>query len=122
MCQLFALNSNTPSAATFSFTGLSARGGATGDHVDGFGLAFLSAAGLDWNDTAAFAGVNMLAGVAVLAATEVLTQRRQLAGGRVDAVAERGGGPSGRQLVLLAAPVQRRRQRRGLTGWSFSAM
>ena len=40
MCQLFALNSNTPSAATFSFTGLSARGGATGDHVDGFGLAF----------------------------------------------------------------------------------
>ena len=39
----------------------------------GFGLVFLSAAGLDWNDTAAFAGVNMLAGVAVLAATEVLT-------------------------------------------------
>ena len=40
MCQLFALNSNTPSAATFSFTGLSARGGVTGDHVDGYGLAF----------------------------------------------------------------------------------
>ena len=40
MCQLFALNSNTPSTATFSFTGLSARGGVTGDHVDGFGLAF----------------------------------------------------------------------------------
>ena len=40
MCQIFALNSNTPSAVTFSFTGLSARGGVTGDHVDGFGLAF----------------------------------------------------------------------------------
>lgn len=40
MCQLFALNSHTPSAATFSFTGLSARGGLTGDHVDGFGMAF----------------------------------------------------------------------------------
>ena len=38
MCQLFALNSHTPSAATFSFTGLSARGGLTGDHVDGFGM------------------------------------------------------------------------------------
>ncbi|WP_298830682.1 class II glutamine amidotransferase [uncultured Piscinibacter sp.] len=40
MCQLFALNSNTPSTATFSFTGLSARGGLTGDHVDGYGMAF----------------------------------------------------------------------------------
>lgn len=40
MCQIFALNSNTPSAVTFSFTGLSARGGVTGDHVDGFGMAF----------------------------------------------------------------------------------
>ena len=40
MCQIFALSSNTPSAVTFSFTGLSARGGVTGDHVDGFGLAF----------------------------------------------------------------------------------
>ena len=44
----------------------------------GFGLVFLSAAGLDWNDTAAFAGVNMLAGVAVLAATEVLTGTMKL--------------------------------------------
>lgn len=40
MCQLLALNSNTPAAITFAFTGFSARGGATGEHVDGFGLAF----------------------------------------------------------------------------------
>jgi predicted glutamine amidotransferase len=40
MCQLFALSCNAPSAVTFSFTGLSARGGHTGEHADGFGLAF----------------------------------------------------------------------------------
>jgi len=40
MCQLFGLSSNAPSAVTFSFTGLSARGGRTGAHADGFGLAF----------------------------------------------------------------------------------
>jgi len=40
MCQLFALNSNAPTAVTFAFTGFSARGGATGEHADGFGLAF----------------------------------------------------------------------------------
>jgi glutamine amidotransferase len=40
MCQLFALSCNVPSAVTFSFTGLSARGGATGEHADGYGLAF----------------------------------------------------------------------------------
>jgi len=40
MCQLFALNSNVPSAVTFSFSGFSARGGDTGEHADGFGLAF----------------------------------------------------------------------------------
>ena len=40
MCQLFALNCNVPSAVTFSFTGLSARGGQTDEHVDGYGLAF----------------------------------------------------------------------------------
>jgi glutamine amidotransferase len=40
MCQLFALNSNLPTAATFSFTGFSARGGATDHHVDGWGMAF----------------------------------------------------------------------------------
>lgn len=40
MCQLFAMNCNVPASATFSFTGFSARGGATGEHTDGFGLAF----------------------------------------------------------------------------------
>src|SRR5437868_2085782 len=40
MCQLFALNSNAPTELTFAFTGFSARGGATADHADGFGLAF----------------------------------------------------------------------------------
>ncbi len=40
MCELFALNCNVPSAATFSFTGLSARGGHTGEHADGYGIAF----------------------------------------------------------------------------------
>jgi predicted glutamine amidotransferase len=40
MCQLFALNSNAPTEVTFAFTGFSARGGATGEHADGFGVAF----------------------------------------------------------------------------------
>ncbi len=40
MCQLFALSSNAPTEVTFAFTGFSARGGATGEHADGFGLAF----------------------------------------------------------------------------------
>jgi predicted glutamine amidotransferase len=40
MCQLFALNCNAPSDVRFSFTGFSARGGRTGEHADGFGLAF----------------------------------------------------------------------------------
>jgi glutamine amidotransferase len=45
MCELFALNSNVPTAATFSFAGFSARGGATGPHVDGWGMAFHDADG-----------------------------------------------------------------------------
>ena len=45
MCQLFALNCNVPCTVTFSFTGFSARGGATGEHCDGFGLAFLDNGG-----------------------------------------------------------------------------
>ena len=40
VCELLALNSNVPVTATFSFAGLSARGGLTGDHVDGWGLGF----------------------------------------------------------------------------------
>jgi predicted glutamine amidotransferase len=40
MCELFALNASTPTAATFSFSGFSARGGDTGDHADGWGMGF----------------------------------------------------------------------------------
>lgn len=40
MCQLFALNGLAPAAITFAFTGFSARGGVTGEHADGFGVAF----------------------------------------------------------------------------------
>lgn len=45
MCELLALNANVPVAATFSFSGLSARGGLTGEHADGWGLAFHEADG-----------------------------------------------------------------------------
>lgn len=40
MCQLFAINSNVPTAVTFSWTGLAARGGRTDEHADGWGVAF----------------------------------------------------------------------------------
>jgi glutamine amidotransferase len=40
MCELFALNSRQPAAATFSLSGFAARGGRTADHVDGWGVAF----------------------------------------------------------------------------------
>jgi len=39
MCELLALSANTPTDMTFSFRGLVRRGGVTGDHVDGWGLA-----------------------------------------------------------------------------------
>ncbi len=39
MCELLALSANTPTDMTFSFRGLARRGGATGDHGDGWGLA-----------------------------------------------------------------------------------
>jgi glutamine amidotransferase len=39
MCELLALNANTPTDMGFSFRGLSRRGGATGEHADGWGLA-----------------------------------------------------------------------------------
>jgi len=39
MCELLALNANTPTDMDFSFRGLSRRGGATGEHADGWGLA-----------------------------------------------------------------------------------
>jgi glutamine amidotransferase len=39
MCELLGLNANTPTDMGFSFRGLSRRGGATGEHADGWGLA-----------------------------------------------------------------------------------
>ena len=45
MCQLFALESNAPTAATFSLSGFAARGGHTAEHVDGWGVAFHEASG-----------------------------------------------------------------------------
>ena len=39
MCELLALNANTPTDMGFSFRGLSRRGGAAGEHADGWGLA-----------------------------------------------------------------------------------
>ena len=39
MCELLALNANTPTDMAFSFRGLSRRGGAAGEHADGWGLA-----------------------------------------------------------------------------------
>ena len=45
MCELFALNSNAPASASFSFRGFAGRGGRTGEHKDGWGMAFNDAAG-----------------------------------------------------------------------------
>lgn len=39
MCELLALSANTPTDLRFSFHGLRLRGGATGHHGDGWGLA-----------------------------------------------------------------------------------
>jgi glutamine amidotransferase len=40
MCQLLGMNCATPTDITFSFTGFAARGGETGHHADGWGIAF----------------------------------------------------------------------------------
>lgn len=40
MCELLGMECNVPTDIVFSFTALSTRGGRTGPHVDGFGLAF----------------------------------------------------------------------------------
>jgi glutamine amidotransferase len=45
MCELLALSANTPTDMTFSFRGLARRGGATSEHVDGWGLASFDPAG-----------------------------------------------------------------------------
>lgn len=40
MCQLLGMNCATPTDITFSFKGFAARGGHTGEHADGWGIAF----------------------------------------------------------------------------------
>lgn len=40
MCELLGMDCNTPTDLVFSFRGFSKRGGATGPHRDGWGLAF----------------------------------------------------------------------------------
>jgi predicted glutamine amidotransferase len=43
MCELLAMNSNKPAALGFSFAGFAERGGRTGEHRDGWGIAFHNA-------------------------------------------------------------------------------
>jgi predicted glutamine amidotransferase len=40
VCELLGMECNTPTDIVFSFSGFSVRGGKTGPHTDGFGLAF----------------------------------------------------------------------------------
>lgn len=40
MCELLGMSANTPTDICFSFTGLMQRGGRTGPHRDGWGIAF----------------------------------------------------------------------------------
>ncbi len=45
MCELLGMSANVPTDIRFSFTGLAKRGGATGPHKDGWGIAFYSGRG-----------------------------------------------------------------------------
>ncbi|AMO56743.1 glutamine amidotransferase [Endozoicomonas montiporae] len=46
MCELLGMSANTPTDICFSFTGLMQRGGRTGPHRDGWGIAFYEGAGV----------------------------------------------------------------------------
>lgn len=46
MCQLLGMNCNTPTDVRFSFSGFAQRGGNTGDHSDGWGIAFFEGKGV----------------------------------------------------------------------------
>ncbi|GBO86640.1 class II glutamine amidotransferase [Marinobacter salsuginis] len=46
MCELLAMSANTPTDLCFSFTGLTRRGGQTGPHKDGWGVAFYEGKGV----------------------------------------------------------------------------
>lgn len=45
MCELLGMSANTPTDIVFSFTGLMYRGGQTGPHRDGWGIAFYEGKG-----------------------------------------------------------------------------
>lgn len=45
MCELLGMNCNVPTDICFSFTGFQARGGATGEHRDGWGIGFFEGRG-----------------------------------------------------------------------------
>ncbi|SIQ11713.1 class II glutamine amidotransferase [Marinobacterium stanieri] len=46
MCELLGMSANVPTDICFSFTGLMQRGGRTGPHSDGWGIAFYEGKGL----------------------------------------------------------------------------
>lgn len=46
MCQLLGMNCNTPTDIRFSFSGFAQRAGRTGDHTDGWGIAFFEGLGV----------------------------------------------------------------------------
>ena len=46
MCELLGMSANTPTDIVFSFTGLMQRGGHTGPHRDGWGIAFYEGKGV----------------------------------------------------------------------------
>lgn len=45
MCELLGMNCNVPTDIVFSFRGFTRRGGATGPHADGWGIAFYEGRG-----------------------------------------------------------------------------
>jgi glutamine amidotransferase len=45
MCELLAMSANVPTDIRFSFTALAQRGGRTGTHTDGWGIAFYEGKG-----------------------------------------------------------------------------
>jgi glutamine amidotransferase len=45
MCELMGMSANVPTDICFSFAGLMQRGGGTGPHADGFGIAFYEGMG-----------------------------------------------------------------------------
>ncbi|WLD58932.1 class II glutamine amidotransferase [Salinispirillum sp. LH 10-3-1] len=46
MCELLGMSANVPTDMCFSFTGLTRRGGGTGPHKDGWGVAFYEGVGV----------------------------------------------------------------------------